>query len=120
MLTFIIIDNFNVLSKVDEFYHYGGLKLNVLSICLIITFSLSFSFINFKSNYIKKIIEYLTRYTAGIYYLHMAVHSYFSSYILCMKNETIKGLIINYIISYSICHFGMILFGKTKARHLFS
>ena len=70
-VAFISIDNFNILSNVDTFYHYGGLKLNVLSICLILTFSLSFTFINFQNNYIKTIVEYSTRYTAGIYYLHI-------------------------------------------------
>lgn len=120
LLAFFLIDNFGVFSNVDQFYHYGGLKLNILSICLIFIFSLSFSFVNFTNNYIKSIIEYLTNYTAGIYYLHTTIYSYLKNYILSMKNETINGLLINYVISYSICHFGMIIFGKSKARHLFS
>ena len=120
LLCFILIDNLDIISNVDSFYHYGGIKLNILSICLIFIFSFTFTYPIFNNNYIKNIIRYISRYTAGIYYLHMSVHSYFSKYILCMKKETIKGLFVNYLISYSICHFGMLLFGKTKAKHLFS
>ena len=119
-LNFVLIDNFDVFSKVKPYYHYGGLKLNIFSICLILFFSSVFTLGIFNNSYLRTIIQYISRYTAGIYFIHMPVHSFFCQYLLCMKNKTIKGLFINYLISYSICHFGMLFFGKTKAKHLFS
>lgn len=115
ILTFILIDNFDVFC---EFTPYNGIKFNVLSLCLIFVFSLlSFENIN---KYIKIFIHYITRYTAGVFYLHIYVAYYSRNFILSVKNGTIEGLFIIYIICYSICHFGILLFGKSKAKNLFS
>ena len=115
ILTFILIDNFDVFC---EFTPYNGIKFNVLSLCLIFVFSLlSFENIN---KYIKIFIHYITRYTAGVFYLHIHVAYYSRNFILSVKNGTIEGLFIIYIICYSICHFGILLFGKSKAKNLFS
>ena len=116
IIIFLFVDYFNIFFPMDP---YNGIKPNIQSICLIFIFS-NLSFDKIKNKYIKTIIEYITRYTAGIYYLHIHVYHYFKYYIQCMRKKNIGGLFINYIICYSICHFGMIIFGKTKARNLFS
>ena len=118
LIIFFFVDNFDVISVVNDYY--SGIKLNVLSINLILIFSSLFPSEIFQNKYIKYFVEYITRYTAGIYYLHIPIYSYFSKYIISMKKGTIGGLFMIYIISYSICHLGMLLSGKTKARNLFS
>ena len=116
LIIFISVDYFNIFSDIGE---YNGIKLNVLSICLIFIFSL-FPFENIKNEYIKKFFDYITRYTAGIFYLHIEVYYILNNFIISIKKQTVQGLLIIYIITYSICHFGILVFGKTKAKHLFS
>jgi len=115
-LIFFIIDYFHVFSHLGD---YNGIKLNVLSVCLILIFA-SFPLEKIKNKYIKYCIIYIIRYTGGIYYLHTTVFSYLRLYIISMRKKTIEGVIINYIITYLICHLGMLIFGNTKAKNLFS
>lgn len=115
LISFFFIDIFNVFFFMG---YYNGIKPNIHSISLIFLFSV-FSFDDIKNKYIKILIDYITRYTAGIYYLHMIVHSYLRYYILCIRKKTVGGLFVNYIICYSVCHIGILLFGKTKAKNLF-
>ena len=114
-ITFIFIDNFDIFTNFDD---YIGIQLNILSICLIFIFSL-FSFDRIKNEYLC-IIDYLTKYTAGIFYLHIIIYSSLQNYFLFIREGTIRGLLFIYIICYLICYFGMLLFGKTKAKNLFS
>lgn len=116
IITFIFIDNFNVF---NNFENYNGIKLNVLSITLILIFS-SLPFEKIKSRYIKLFISFITRYTAGIFYLHIPVYLLLRFYILPIKKGTLEGVVINYLVSWIICHFGTLLFGKTKAKNLFA
>ena len=119
-ITFILVDNFDIFSNVNKFYQWGGIKVNILSVNLIFIFSTMIPSRIYKIKYIASFIEYITRYTAGIYYLHMPIYSYLKKYILCIKKGTIEGVFMIYIISYSICCIGMLFFGKTKAKNLFS
>lgn len=114
-IIFLFVDYFNVINLLGT---YKGIKPNILSVCLIIIFSI-FPFEHIKNKYITIFIEQITRYTAGIYYLHMPVYSYLEFYILPIKKRNIVGLFFIYIITYSICYFGMLISGKTKAKNLF-
>ena len=115
-IIFVFIDYFTVFA---ELYDYLGIRLNISSICLFFTFSL-LSLERIKKKYIKQILEYVTRYTAGIYYLHTSVDYYLRYYILFCRKGTLEGLFIIYFVTYSICHFGTLIFGKSKAKYLFS
>ena len=119
IIIFILVDNFSVFYVFSKFADYNGIKLNVLSLCIIICFFL-LPFEKIKNKYIKAFIEYITRYTAGIFYLHIPVYRYSKQYIYNIKKGNLKGLFINYILSYTICHLGTLIFGKTKAVNLFS
>ena len=114
-ITFIFADYFNIFSNLTEF---NGMQLNVLSICLIFIFSL-FSFEKNINKYIKIFIEYSTRYTAGIYYLHTTVAYYLKYYISYIRKGNIGGLIIIYMTTYIICHLGMKLVKNNKGKNLF-
>lgn len=116
MIIFILVDCFGVFTYLGD---YNGIELNILSICLIFIFSL-LPFEKIKNKYITIIIQYITKYTPGIYYLHTTVHIYLRYYFSYIRKGTIESIIINYIICYLICHIGTLLFGKTKARNLFS
>ena len=113
IIIFAFLDYFNIFV---ELYEYSGIRRNISSICLFFTFSL-FPFENY---YIKTFIKYLTRYTAGIYYLHTTIDYYLRFYIQYARKGTFLGLLIIYIVTYSICYFGMMIFGKTKAKYLYS
>ena len=98
---------------------YNGVKINILSKCLVIVFSL-FPFKNIQNKKLFYLLKYLTGFSAGIYYLHQAVHFYFKSFFIDIRNGTFLGLIINYFISYLICFIGGTIFRNTKAKYLFS
>ena len=61
----------------------------------------------------------ITNHTAGVYYIHIPLHSFTESYIKEFNKKTIKGCVINYLICYLVCFIGNIIFGKTILRHLF-
>lgn len=115
-IIFIFFDYFNVFTNSSD---YNGIKLNILSLCIIFNFSI-FPYKNVKNKYIHLFIEYMTKYTAGIYYLHTIVYLYLRNYILCIRKGTLAGVLLNYIFCYSFCQMGMTIFGNTKAKNLFS
>ena len=117
LLSYILTEKFDIFSQVFGIA-YHGIKLNVLSVCLIIIFSLFPSKIsNRKLNFFLKII---TNYSGGIFYLHQAIQFCFQNSINDIKNGTFFGVIIIYFISYIICIFGATVFSKSKAKNLFS
>ena len=117
-LIFYLTQDFEVFRKFFG-VAYNGVKLNILSICLVISFSL-FSFNNIKNKKLLELLKNLTCFSAGVYYLHQAVQFYFKFFFLDIKNGTFLGLIINYFISYLISFIGGKFFRNTKIRNLFS
>lgn len=99
-------------------YGCNGVNLFVKTICTFIIFAM-FPSEKIKNRMIIKIIKQITNHTAGIYFIHMELSNYLSNYIISIKNRTIKGCIIIYLICYLICFLGSLFFGKTKMRHLF-
>ena len=63
-----------------------------------------------KNKIILKIIIQLTNYTAGVYYMHLTVYYYTHYYIKSIKQRTIKGCMINYLICYCISLIGNFIF----------
>ena len=98
---------------------FNGVKINILSKCLVIVFSL-FPFKNIQNKKLFYLLKYLTGFSAGIYYLHQAVHFYFKSFFNDIRNGTFLGVIINYFISYLISFIGGIIFRNTKVKNLFT
>ena len=117
-LIFYLTQDFEIFRKFFG-VAYNGVKLNILSICLVISFSF-FSFKNIKNKKLLELLKFLTCFSGGVYYLHQAVQFYFKFFILDIKNGTFFGLIINYFISYLISFIGGIFFRKSKVKNLFS
>lgn len=97
---------------------YNGLKMYFVSICIFIIFAI-FPLEKLKNKIILSIIKQITNYTAGIYFIHLPIRDYLKLYIKTVKNRTMKGCIIIYLVCYFICFLGTFIFGKTKLRNLF-
>lgn len=117
IIVLFMITKYNIFSDLKTF-KYGGIRLNCASTCIFFIFTL----INFKikSNLITKIVLQLTNYTPGIYFTHYLIgKGYLGMSIIYVKNGTILGCVIIYIISYVISFIGANLLKKTKLKHLF-
>ena len=113
----VIISKYAVFENLKTF-KYGGLRLNIASSCLFIIFSL-LPLENMK-NILKVFINYCTRYTAGVYYMHYLVgNTYLIKTIFKSLNGTIYGCMIVYLLCYSISYFGIKIFGKYKLKYMF-
>jgi fucose 4-O-acetylase-like acetyltransferase len=93
--------------------------INISSICIIFVFSL-FPSEKITITLIKIILKYITNFTAGIFYLHWSIILYLKSNIKIIKNGSFSGIIVVYLICYTISFIGTKIFGKTKLKHLFS
>lgn len=117
LIIIIFLFKYDIFMLIKGFF-YPGIELNLGATFL---FSL-FSIILVEPKMKKKlyfIIGSLTKYTGGIYYLHILLRNYLKKKILLVKNKTISGSIIIYIICYFICFIGIIIFKKTKLKYLF-
>ena len=95
---------------------YNGIKLNVYSTCIILIFSLvSIE----KDNKYIKLINILTNFTGGIYYIHRIVEKYFQFLFYDIKKGTFCGIILIYLFSYIICFTGTLMSRNTKAKYIF-
>ena len=108
---------YDVFNKISG-HMYQGVKMFLISICIFIIFAMFPSEI-IKNKIIIKIIKQITNHTAGVYYLHITLYFYLYNYNIHIRNKTIKGCMINYLICYLICCIGSFIFGKTKLRSLF-
>ena len=115
---FCLLEKYSVFLEITD-DSYSGILYNVRAICLIFIFSL-FPLNKITNIKIKKILRYITNYTAGVYYLHGKIIRYFKFYIDPIKKGTLCGIFIIYLICYFICFIGMLIFGKTKLKNLFS
>jgi len=97
---------------------YKGIRFNIQATCIIFIFSL-FPSDKIKNKYIQKFLTIITNYTAGVYYLHMALGKYLQYYFDDVKKRNFRGLFITYFVCYLISFFGMLIFGKTPLKYLF-
>lgn len=116
---FCLLEKYIVFREIIDENGYTGILYNVRAICLIFIFSL-FPSNKITNNTIGKILRNISNHTAGVYYLHNEIIIYFKNYFDPIKKGTLFGLFIIYIICYLICFIGMLLFGKTKIKNLFS
>lgn len=118
LLVLIIITKYNIFYEIKTF-KYGGIRLNIAAICIFLIFSL-ISF-NIREKLINNIILQFTKYTAGIYFTHYLIgKGFLCQSLVLVKDGTILGCFIIYIISYIVCFIGANIFKKTKFKHLFA
>ena len=117
VLIIYIIINYNIINKSNGF-RYPGLNLNIGAFCFFSIFSL-IPFENLNNKQIITLIEIITNYTGGIYYLHLIIKDYLIDKILIIKEQTYLGGILIYFLSYLICLNGSIIFKKSLLKNLF-
>jgi len=118
ILIFGFLEKYHIFAPIKHNNSYNGFLFNIKSICLVFVFSL---FPSNKINNIKirKILKHISNYTEGVYYLHIHIILYFKDFIKPIKNGTLFGLFIIYLICYFISFIGMQLFRNTKFKYLF-
>ena len=109
VILFFILE-FDIFVRIKGFW-FPGILLNIGGICIFILFSL-FSFQNKKIIFLLKII---TKFTGGIYYIHMLFYHSLIQKFLFIQKRTIYGSIFIYT-----CYLGNKLLFKTKFKLLFN
>ena len=112
VIIFLILE-FDIFVRIIGFW-FPGILLNIGAICIFIIFSL-FSFQNKKFIFVFKII---TKFTGGIYYIHLICYQFLRTKIDFINKKTFHGTSIIYIISYFICFLGNKLSYKVKLLKL--
>ena len=78
-------------------FEHNGIQFFLVSICIFVFFAM-FPSEKIKNKIIIKIIKKLTNYTAGIYFIHVELSWCISKYIVPVKNKTINGCVIIYLL----------------------
>ena len=97
-------------------YNYNGLDKNIFSLfsfvgCYLIPFDF------FHSKELKTFIEIITKFTQGIYCIHIIIAHYITYYF--HLERTFQGCIIIYLVSYFISFIGTKISCNTKMKFLF-
>ena len=114
IIIFLII-KFDIFVRIKG-YFYPGILYNVGGTSSFILFSL-FSFQNKKLIFL---LKFITKYTGGIYYIHIILFKCLRPKIEFIKNKTFLGTIFIYIVCYIICYLGNKLLYKTEFKFLFN
>jgi len=117
VIIYKMINNYKIFASQPGIIYYG-VNLNIIAICIIFIFSL-FHSDKIRNHSIQKLIIFLTKYSGGIFYLHISIGKLLRPYCKDIRNGTFFGIIINYNICYFICFFGMIFFRNTSLKYLF-
>ena len=117
LLIYNLIRDYKIFSNIKGFY-YQGIELNIRAVCIVFIFSL-FPSEKIKNKFLIKILDLITHYSAGPFYLHLSLKAYLLNYNDNIKNGTFLGIIINYLICYNISILGYKMFGKTFLKYLF-
>lgn len=112
----IFFKEYDVLLEINGF-DYQGLKLYAESISIFLLFSL-IQFERIGNKHIIKFIEFASKSTAGVYYIHLPL-SYYLLIFFNFKYNKLSESIIIYFMSYFISIFGKLIFRKTKLINLF-
>lgn len=116
LLIFLLFLRYEVFITINGFI-YQGIPL-VIKSSLVFLISLLMPYDKINNKYIS-IIKIFTRYTPGIYFLHTNVEKWTKNYITLIKNGTLSGNIMIYIICYAISLIGEKIVRKSKYRCLF-
>ena len=117
LLIFLFLLKYEVFIYINGFT-YQGIVLAVKS-SLVFLIGLLMPYEKITNKYIINIIKIVTSYTSGVYFLHTNVERFMKKSIKLIKNGTLSGSMIIYIISYFISLIGAKIFGKNKLSSLF-
>lgn len=113
----LFIYNYNVFGVFKGFF-YSGIKNNIASICLFISFSL-IPLDKLKNKYIIYTIKQITSYTGGIYYYHPMVGMILEKF-TGLNNGRMFFCFVIYVNTYIICLIGTKIFRNNKIKYLFN
>ena len=116
LLIFLLLLKYELFKNINGFM-YQGIPL-VIKSSLVFLISLLMPYEKINNKYII-IIKIVTSYTSGIYFLHSNVQKWMKNSIRLIKNGTLSGNIIIYIISYIISLIGEKIVRKNKYKCLF-
>ena len=103
-------------SKVNLFLK--GIIRDILVTFFFIIFSmLPFDKIN--NNYILILLNKITSYTGGIYYIHSKAGEISKTYFYLIRKQTLEGCFLLYFICYFTCFIGAFIFQKFSLKYLF-
>ena len=117
IFSFYLLFKYNIFKNVKGF-NFQGINKNIDAFLLFISFSI-IPIKKIRYKFFIYLLNQITKYTGGIYYLHPIVNDYLKKYIIFIKNKTIKGAFIIYIFCYFISFIGVKIWGKTILKHLF-
>ena len=117
ILIYNFVEDYKVFLYIQGFY-YNGIYLAIRSVCVVFIFSL-FPSDKINNKYLTKYLKIITNYSGGVYYLHNTIRFYLYQFNNDFKYGTFFGIILNYLIGYSICFLGNLIFGKTLLKYLF-
>ena len=115
---------YNVIADYKIFINKNGINFfgvdkNIKTLCIIFIFSL-FPSDKIKNKYLSKFLIIITNYSAGVYYLHTPIFQYLQISVDEFKKGSLLAIFIDYLICYFICFVGMLIFGRTPLKYLFS
>lgn len=114
-IIFFLTLKFDIFVEIKGFY-YPGVLYNIGGTCIFILFSL----LTFTNKKIISILKIITKFTGGIYYIHLVCFIILKPKIQIITNSTLHGSIAIYIISYIICYLGNKLSFNSKFKFLFN
>lgn len=102
---------------INRFFFLRCIIIGIESLSIFILFStLPFDQINNKI--VNLIIKHFTKYTGGVYYLHLKIKEFLNKSDF-IKNGTLMECLLIYIICYFICFIGNKAFRKIDLKYLF-
>lgn len=100
------------------FYYLREIVIGITSVSVFIFFlTIPLENINKK---IKQIIIIITKYSGGIYYLHIQLWRILRIKMIIIKNKQLSGCWILFTLCYIICFLGTKILGNTKFKYLFN
>ena len=117
LITLFVIFKYGIFTDIRKIA-FCGIIVDIGSILLFIIFYL-IPFNNIKSQQLEKILLNITKYSQGIYSLHLIIMYSLESKINSIKKKFFSGGLIIYIVSYLISFIGEKLTKKTKLVYLF-
>ena len=121
-IQFILLSFIFLLFQYDIFivpqgFRYPSIFLNALASSI---FLLLFNSLLIDKIFIITIItRNITKFTGGIYYIHITVRDYLENRLLFFKKRTYLSALVIYIICYFICFVGSKYFKYNKLKYLF-
>ena len=71
------------------------------------------------NNYSLILLNKITSYTGGIYYIHSKAGEISKTYFYLIRKQTLEGCFLLYFICYFTCFIGAFIFQKFSLKYLF-